>query len=257
MARLGTSLVVLAFAWAVIAQELSVSLRLESQMVLTRGFEVMASCQQEDGSWGGQCALTARCLLALAATGLDGDYSQFKQSYEAALGFLRHHAAECPPKDVPLLVCALIRAGGGAQGETVASLGTLGEISEDGDALCAMEALCLCGAYKTGEGNLVLRRLMERQKRTAYKAAAAALCSGEVPPLNLRQDCADEEELYWAVRALLLHPEAFGGNWRNTAVSLLLDRLQPDGSWGGLAETDAARLRATAFALQTIILCIP
>ena len=256
MARLGTSLVVLAFAWVAAAQGLSVSLRLESQLVLVRGFEAVASCQQEDGSWGGQCALTARCLLALASTGLEGDYTQFRQNYEAALAFLRHHAAECPPKDVPLLVCALIRAGGGVQGEAVALLGTLGEISEDGDALCAMEALCLSGAYKTGEGNLVLRRLMERQKQPAYKAAAAALCSGDVPSLSLRRDCADEEELYWAVRALMLHPEFFGGNWRNTAVSILLDRLQPDGTWGDASETGSVRLRATAFALQTIILCL-
>ncbi|MBR4675719.1 MAG: hypothetical protein IKP00_14760 [Victivallales bacterium] len=248
---------VLLLAWMVTAQELSVSLQLESQMVLRRGFEVVASLQQEDGSWNGECGLTARCLLALAATGVEGDYAPFKQNYEAALAFLRHHAAECPPKDVPLLVCALIRAGGGVQGEAIALLGTLGEVSEDGDALCAMEALCLCGAYKTGEGNLVLRRLMKRQKRPAYKAAAAALCSGDVSPLNLRRDCADEEELYWATRVLMLHPEAFGGNWRNTVVSILLDHLKSDGIWGDSAQTDAERLCATAFALQTIILCTP
>lgn len=244
-------------AWLAGAQELSTSLLLESQMVLQRGFEVIVSCQREDGSWNGECGFTARCLLALAATGLQGDYAPFKPNYEAAMAFLRDHAAECPPEDAPLLVCALIRAGGSMQKEAAALLGGLGERMEEGEALCAMDALCLSGAYKTVDGNLALRRLMGHQQRPAYKAAAAALCSRDVPHLSVRQDCADEEELYWATRALLARPEAADGNWRNTAVSMLLDRLKADGAWGDPAEALSARLRATAFALQAIILCIP
>ena len=251
-----TSLALL-LAWLACAQELGISLRLESQMVLQRGFEVVTSFQQEDGSWGGECGLTARCMLALAATGLKSDYAQLKPSYDAAFAFLRHHAAECPPKEMPLLVCALIRAGGSLKGDTQAFLKALAGVSDGGNSMCAMEALCLCEAYKMEEGNLALRRLMELQTRPAYKAAAAALCSGDVPPLSLRRDCADEEELYWAVRALVARPEAADGNWRNTAVSILLDRLKSDGVWGDSAEAMSVRLRATAFALQTIILCTP
>ena len=247
----------LLLAWLAGAQELSTSLRLESQMVLQRGFEVVTSFQQEDGSWGGECGLTARCMLALAATGLKGDYAPLKPSYDAAFAFLRHHAAECPPNEMPLLVCALIRAGGSLKGDSQAFLKALAGVSEGGNSLCAMEALCLCDAYKMEEGNLVLRRLMDHQTRPAYKAAAAALCSGDVPPLSLRRDCTDEEELYWAVRALFARPEAGDGNWRNTAVSILLDRLKTDGAWGESADTVFARLHATTFALQTIILCTP
>ncbi len=250
-----TSLALL-LAWLAGAQELSTSLRLESQMVLQRGFEVITSCQQEDGSWNGECGLTARCLLALAATGLKGDYAPLKPSYDAAFAYLRHHAAECPPKEMPLLVCALVRAGGSLKGEVDSFLKTLAGISDGGMALCAMEALCLCDAYKMEESNLAMRRLMERQARPAYKAAAAALCSGDVPPLSLRRDCTDEEELYWATRALLARPEAADGNWRNTAVSMLLDRLKADGAWGNPTEELSSRLGATAFALHTIILCM-
>ena len=256
MLRCWTSLALL-LAWLAVAQELSTSLRLESQMVLQRGFEVITSCQHEDGSWNGECGLTACCLLALAATGLKGEYASLKPSYDAAFAYLRHHAAECPPMEMPLLVCALIRAGGSLKGEVDSFLKTLAGISDGGMSLCAMEALCLCDAYKMEESNLAMRRLMERQKRPAYKAAAAALCSGDVPPLTLRRDCADEEELYWATRALLARPEAADGNWRNTAVSMLLDRLKSDGAWGDLAEALSVRLRATTFALQAIILCIP
>ena len=62
-----------------------------------------------------------------------------------------------------------------------------------------------------------------------------------------------EKQVYKVVKTA----EAADGNWRNTAVSMLLDRLKADGAWGDPAEALSARLRATAFALQAIILCIP
>ena len=235
------------------AQELGTSMRLEVQMVFYRGFGLIAEAQAEDGSWCGDCATTANCLLALASTGFQGDYASLKRGYEAGLAYLRRHASTCSAQAAPAVGCVFIRAGG-TEGAKVTPF-MLAEL-KGGASLSAMEMLCLSGAYKTEAGNQALQKLKEGCTGKPYVAAAEALSAGEVPCLSLRKDCANTEELYWAARALAVHPEALDGNWRNAAVSMLLDWQQADGTWGQADADVASRLAATAFALRTIVLCL-
>ena len=249
----GRALVVVLLAWCALlaGQELSVSMSLEVQMVLFRGFGLLAEAQEADGSWCGDCATTAHCLLAMATTGLQGDYEALKPGYEAGLAFLRGHASTCPVEAAPAVGCLFIRAGG-TDGAKVTPF-TPGALT-GGARLTAMELLCLSGAYKSEAGNRALAELKADCKAKPYMAAAEALSGGDVPKLSLRRECATTEELYWAARALAVHPETFDGHWRNAAVSLLLDWQRPDGTWG--AGDEKARLQATAYALRTIVLCL-
>jgi len=224
-------------------EELGVSMRLESAMVMERGCKALMAWQSPDGSWHGDLRATAHAATALSMAGQDS----------AASNGIAYISAGNAHSSVESALCsrALLHAGKTPkpQPEPVSEAGC--------DALFIMEAgfLAMPGAKPSTAQKTLRDRLLASQNPVIRLAACAMMedTPFNAPRISTLNDL-DYASLYWAARSLLVLPSSFTGNWRNAIVSKLLDGQKADGGWGEGAPPQ--RTCDTALALQTLILCL-
>lgn len=246
---------------AVVAGELSLSMRLESGMALERGCNALREWQTSDGSWGGSVQCTADAVIAFAMMG-----SEFNSEYAAAQGrgtaWLAARLAgtrSCP--ELASGGCALLRSEHPDAATCASRLLSLAPQWHPGpeqfpDVLRAFDLLYLTGNAQSAAGAAVFKRLSDVIRGGSDNKAllsAVDVMSGRAANLpELTELGGDYCGLLWAVRAR----RESSGRWRDKVVSLLFDGQRPDGGWGNVGESVLERASATALAVQIMVHCL-
>ena len=90
--------------------ELSVSPRLESDMALERAVEYLLAGRGEDGLWG-EDAVSAETMMALYATGFQGEFASVRSAFDQAWDRLSARAGRFSPLALSHVIRVLRRKG--------------------------------------------------------------------------------------------------------------------------------------------------
>ncbi|MBQ6472033.1 MAG: hypothetical protein IJJ33_08620 [Victivallales bacterium] len=258
--RGGAAMLLLAAALCLVqGGELSVSPRLESDMALARAVEYLLAGRGEDGLWG-EDAVSAEAMMALHATGFQGEFSSVRSVFDQAWDRLSAKSGRFSPLALSHVIRVLRRKGDdGAKApsgnwldwEASARRLTGAAAPNDvGECAALLDALYL----ENAPGVYIAATLRKLRSGDSPLGLAVADSSEGTRPISLSVLEMSEEMLYWYARAWFPFEDQAGQNWRNAVVIRLLETQTSDGGWGNPLQPVAARLRSTAFAMQAIIL---
>lgn len=201
--------------------ELSISLRLESEMVMRRGIEHIMEKQCPDGSIGGEAEATAQCMIALRMADNTGE------AYKRGIAFLRGTEKSLQVARA-LLFC-----------EKEHTLADFQMPKEPGEIMWYLDWLGARenrGVTTNANGFEQARKAAISSGVAAYEFAASAMVIAvKMPLLDVENDCETMEQIYWAVRGYIGTDDS--SNWRNHIAELLYDRQKSDGGWGNVFDT--------------------
>ncbi|MBR0459104.1 MAG: hypothetical protein IJJ26_07690 [Victivallales bacterium] len=241
----------LSLSCLVVADELSTSPRLESDMCLERGCMALVQMRDADGWWG-NVRDTSYVLIALDMVGFEGNLEPLRPVYENARKRIRTELEAGTFRTTPDLAAAIralsrapherafLRKQGALLAKMDFSTCSPLELLEIADALFLTDSWRIDNA---GE-----RLLQALAKADGVPALACNAMKGiqnlpVIPPAQI-----PPETWVWYARARLCVPKSDETRWRDPLVVHLLESQAQDGAWG-----THDRLRATASAIAAIV----